>query len=97
MALPDTEPRGKCGYKVLQYFAAGVPAVVSPLGVTGALVSDGRGLTADTAEEWCAALVGPIGDCGERRGGGATAREFAEHEYSYQRWAPELAAVSRSL
>ena len=34
MPLPDSEwTRGKCGYKVLQYFSAGVPAVASPVGV----------------------------------------------------------------
>lgn len=98
MPLPDTEwARGKCGYKALQYFSAGVPAVVSPVGVASRLVGDSRGLIATTPEEWRAALTRLIDDVDERRERGAAAREFAEREYSYQRWAPELAALLRSL
>ncbi|MGH3265009.1 MAG: glycosyltransferase, partial [Trebonia sp.] len=49
MPLPDTEwTRGKSGYKLLQYFAAGVPAVASPVGVNAEFVADGRGLAATT-------------------------------------------------
>jgi glycosyltransferase involved in cell wall biosynthesis len=98
MPLPDTEwARGKCGYKLLQYFAAGVPAVASPVGVAPALVGQDRGLTASAPDEWRAALTRLIGDADERRERGAAARTFAERDYSYQRWAPELAALLRSL
>jgi glycosyltransferase involved in cell wall biosynthesis len=98
MPLPDTEwARGKCGYKLLQYFSAGVPAVASPVGVASTLVGDGRGLTASTPDEWGTALMRLIGDVDERRERGAAAREFAARDYSYQRWAPELAGLLRSL
>lgn len=98
MPLPDTEwARGKCGYKALQYFSAGVPAIVSPVGIASRLVGDGRGLIATTPDEWRAALTRLIDDVDERRERGAAAREFAEREYSYRRWAPELAGLLRSL
>jgi glycosyltransferase involved in cell wall biosynthesis len=98
MPMPDTEwARGKCGYKVLQYFSAGVPAIASPVGVASELVGDGRGLAASNSGEWREALEQLIADDNERRQRGAAARAFAEREYSYQRWAPELAGLLRSL
>jgi glycosyltransferase involved in cell wall biosynthesis len=98
MPLPDTDwARGKSGYKLLQYFAAGVPAVASPVGVNAALVEDGRGLLASTEDEWTAALTELIGDVDTRRAFGLNARSFVEREYSYQRWAPELAQMFRAL
>jgi glycosyltransferase involved in cell wall biosynthesis len=100
MPLADTEwARGKCGFKLLQYFAAGVPAVASPVGVNAALVGEAeeRGLLAATPDEWSAALERLVRDVDSRRAMGAEARRFVEREYSYQRWAPELAALLREL
>jgi glycosyltransferase involved in cell wall biosynthesis len=98
MPLPDTDwARGKSGYKLLQYFAAGVPAVASPVGVNAELVSDDRGLLASSTQEWEHTLTAMLRDAEGRRASGAAARQFVEREYSYQRWAPELAALLRSL
>jgi glycosyltransferase involved in cell wall biosynthesis len=98
MPLPDTAwTRGKCAYKLLQYFAAGVPAVSSPVGVARELIGAERGLLASTVQTWQEALARLIADPDERRERGARARAFVEREYSYERWAPELAAMLRSL
>ena len=98
MPLPDTDwARGKCGYKVLQYFSAGVPAVASPVGVATELVGSERGVLAASPQEWHSALERLIDDVDERRERGAAARAFVEREYSYQRWAPELAAMLYSV
>jgi glycosyltransferase involved in cell wall biosynthesis len=98
MPLPDSDwTRGKSGYKLLQYFAAGVPAVASPVGVNAALVEDGRGLLASSELEWAAALTELMNDVDGRRALGLNARRFVEREYSYQRWAPELAQMFRGL
>jgi hypothetical protein len=98
MPLRDSAwARGKCGYKLLQYFAAGVPAIASPVGVNPLLVGDDRGLLADSAAEWGRALKQLAADAGERRQRGAAARAFVERDYSYTRWAPELAAMLRSV
>ena len=69
MPLPDSEwARGKCGYKALQYFSAGVPAIASPVGVARELVGeDGeRGALASSPEEWHAALERLAADAAER-------------------------------
>ena len=98
MPLRDSPwARGKCGYKLLQYFAAGVPAIASPVGVNGALVGSERGLIADGALDWERAFEQLAADAAERRQRGAAARAFVERGYSYARCAPELAALLRSV
>lgn len=98
MPLPDTDwARGKCGYKLLQYFSAGVPAIASPVGVNSELIGRDRGLLATSPSEWYAALKELVNDVDRRRDSGAAARVFVEREYSYQRWAPEVAKLMRSL
>jgi glycosyltransferase involved in cell wall biosynthesis len=98
MPVPDTDwARGKCGYKVLQYFSAGVPTVASPVGVNPGLVGQERGLLAGSPDEWRRAVIELARDVSGRRQRGAAAREFVERQYSYQRWAPELAGLLRSL
>src|SRR5205823_9768219 len=92
MPLPDTPwAKGKCGYKVLQYFAAGVPAVASPVGVSTRLVGDDRGKLAQSDRDWRAALAELASDGAARRQMGSAGRQLVEREYSYQRWTPELA------
>lgn len=98
MPLPDHEwARGKCGFKLLQYFSAGVPAIASPVGVARSMVSTQRGALASSVDDWERALEALISDPGMRREQGAAARAFVERDYSYQRWAPELAGLLRSL
>jgi glycosyltransferase involved in cell wall biosynthesis len=52
--LPDNRfTRGKCGFKVLQYAAAGLPVVASPVGVNSDYVKDGiAGLFAKDTRGW---------------------------------------------
>jgi glycosyltransferase involved in cell wall biosynthesis len=98
MPLPDTEwARGKSGYKALQYFAAGVPAIVSPVGIARQFASEGPALGATSAREWRAALEQLRDDPVERAQRGTAARSFAERDYSYTRWVPELASLLASV
>jgi hypothetical protein len=52
--LPDNRfTRGKCGFKILQYAAAELPVVASPVGVNAQYVRHGiTGLFATNAQEW---------------------------------------------
>ena len=98
MPLPDDPwTRGKCGYKLLQYFAAAVPAVASPVGVNKAIIGNERGRLAKTEDEWFRALSELIADVELRREIGSAARAFVEREFSYQRWAPEYARLLHQL
>jgi len=52
--LPDNRfARGKCSFKVLEYAAAGLPIVASPVGTNADYVRDGiTGLLATNTQEW---------------------------------------------
>ena len=52
--LPDDRfTRGKCGFKILQYFAADLPVIASPVGVNCDLIEQSRaGLLASTRVQW---------------------------------------------
>lgn len=64
----DDWSRGKCALKVLQYMAAGLPVVSSPVGVNGEAVLEGEtGYLARGEEEWVAALQQLAGDRERRR------------------------------
>ncbi len=93
MPLPDTEwARGKCGLKLLQYMALGLPAVASPIGVNQEIISDGEnGFLASTQEEWYATLLWLCRDAQLRVRIGQAARKTVKSEYSLSVWGPRLA------
>jgi hypothetical protein len=80
MPLPDTPyTRAKAGFKLLQYMAAGLPVVASPLGVNRDLVERaGAGLLADRPREWEEALRELATKPELRREMGARGRAFVE-------------------
>jgi glycosyltransferase involved in cell wall biosynthesis len=88
MPLRDDEySRGKCGYKLLQYAAAGLPAVASPVGTNASILS-GLGLTAArSAGDWLDAVsaILEVSDS-DRAALGRRARERAIERYSYSAW-----------
>jgi len=86
MPLPDNDyTRGKCGYKALQYMAAGVPPVVSDVGVNASIVSHGLdGLVAGSEEEFQQSLEALIIDGSLRQKLGESARMKVEKKFSIQ-------------
>lgn len=97
--LPDHPwSLGKCGLKVLQYMAAGLPVVANPVGVHRELIEHGRtGLLAETPEEWAAAIE-QLADSPELRAEmGRAARQTVADRYSVERWGPALAELLNGL
>jgi hypothetical protein len=89
----DRWTRGKCGLKLLQYFAAGVPAVASPVGVQAALVTDGEtGRIASTPDEWARCIAELARDPQLRIGLAKAARSRVEREFSLDVWADRWVA-----
>ena len=83
MPLPD-EPwaRGKCGLKLIQYMACGLPVVASPVGVNSEIVQDGvTGFLACTMREWVQALERLRGDVDLRQNLGMAGRKRVEERY----------------
>jgi glycosyltransferase involved in cell wall biosynthesis len=78
--LPDNPfTRGKCGFKILQYQAAGLPVVASPVGVNSTYVSDGvTGFTAQDIPNWTDRLDILIRDTGLRTSMGRAGRHHVE-------------------
>ena len=92
MPLPDAPwERGKCGYKLIQYMACGLPVVASPVGVNTSIVRPGEnGLLAESPEQWAAAIRRLAEDAGLRRQMGAAGRRQVEDTYSLQAQAGRL-------
>jgi glycosyltransferase involved in cell wall biosynthesis len=92
MPLQDNEfERGKCGLKLLQYMALGIPAVASPVGVNQEIVRHGEtGYLAATEAQWGAAIGALARDRDLRLRIGDAARQRCEQHYSIRRWLPVL-------
>lgn len=92
MPLVD-EPfeRGKCGYKLIQYMACGLPVVASPVGVNHQIVEHGvNGFLAETPEQWEEALRTLAGDPALRARMGQAGRRKVEQQFCLQVTAPKL-------
>lgn len=88
----------KCGLKLIQYMAIGIPAVASPVGVNASIVAHGRdGFVAASDSEWEAALRPLLIDENLRRTVGAAARETARTRYSVEANFPIYEAALRDL
>lgn len=87
----DLWTRGKCGFKLLQYMAVGLPVVCSPVGVNAEIVTNGKeGFWAENEDAWVEHLQSLVKDASLRRRMGQQARCTLEQSYSLQRCAPQL-------
>ncbi|WGZ96185.1 MAG: glycosyltransferase family 4 protein [Candidatus Thiothrix putei] len=58
MPLPDTPwTRGKCGFKLIQYMACGLPIIASPVGINAEIIESGKnGFLASNHKDWITAI-----------------------------------------
>jgi glycosyltransferase involved in cell wall biosynthesis len=98
--IPDDDwSRGKCGLKVLQYMAAGLPVVANSVGVHAEMIVPGEtGFLADTPEQWQAAIARLGHDRELRLRMGRAGRRRLENHYSVRagaaRWLELLGGFS---
>jgi glycosyltransferase involved in cell wall biosynthesis len=99
MPLTDTPwARGKCGYKLIQYMACGVPVIASPVGVNAEIVEHGvNGFLASSEAEWVEALRTLLHDPALRVRMGEAGRRKVERDYSLQVWGPRVAQMLREV
>lgn len=90
----DLWSRGKCGLKLLQYGAAGLPTLANPVGVHPEIVIEGEtGYLPRTDDEWVAAVRRLSGDPGVRSAMGRAARSRIEDYYSVDSLAGRFVAA----
>lgn len=96
MPLEDSPwEKGKCGYKLIQYMACGVPVVASPVGVNCNIIDPGvNGFLANSPVEWNAILHELLlKGFSARRAIGLAGHKRANEQYSLQSQAPRLLSV----
>ena len=90
--------KGKCGYKLIQYMACGLPVVASPIGINKKIIQNGNnGFLAQNTSEWEQALRKLLNDESLRRYLGKNGRKFVEEEYSLQVQSQKLGKIIQSL
>ncbi|MFZ1072649.1 MAG: glycosyltransferase family 4 protein [Verrucomicrobiia bacterium] len=78
----------KCGAKLVQYMAAGLPVVATPIGVNRDIVVDGvTGCLAVQPDDWGRAIHHLAGQEKLRAAFGRAGRELVVRNYSIARWA----------
>lgn len=83
--------KGKCGYKLIQYMACGIPVIASPIGMNTKIIDHGiNGFLADTDEEWAKAIKILKKDKHLRKRMGMAGRKKIENEFSLKLWAPKI-------
>jgi glycosyltransferase involved in cell wall biosynthesis len=90
--------QGKCGYKLIQYMACGLPVVASNVGVNPEIVESGvNGFLANSHDEWVKALGQLLDDRSLSRQMGLAGGQKVESSYCIQKTGPELAELLRSV
>jgi glycosyltransferase involved in cell wall biosynthesis len=86
--------KGKCGYKLIQYMACGLPVVASPIGINTKIIQNGtNGLLAKDTSEWIKALRQLLNDESLRRNMGENGRKCVEKVYSLQVQSQKLGKI----
>lgn len=73
---------GKCGFKILQYMASGLPVIASPVGANASLVRPGEtGLLPARDEDWPDAIAALAHDVELRARMGLAGRKIVERDF----------------
>jgi glycosyltransferase involved in cell wall biosynthesis len=79
--------KGKCGFKLIQYMACGLPVVASAAPANEEIIDDGiNGYIVNSNREWYLSLEKLIQDSSMRERFGKSGRAKVELNYSYQVW-----------
>jgi glycosyltransferase involved in cell wall biosynthesis len=98
MPLPDEDfERGKCAFKIIQYFSAGLPVVCSPIGMNRQVVQHGmNGYLAARPAEWVECLARLLIDAHARSEMAARARQTYLAQFTRERIGERWLEILRS-
>lgn len=99
MPLSDDDwSAGKCAFKILQYMAAGLPCVASPVTMNADVIQNGvNGYLARTDEEWYTAIRTVLLSPDHGRSLGAAGRLQVERDFDTAIVAPRMADLIASV
>lgn len=96
--VDDAFTRGKCAFKLLQYMAATLPCIASPVGANREVVVHGlTGLLADRPDAWQAAFERLLADRAAREAMGRAGRERVLQAYDLRVVVPRAADLVESV
>ena len=94
----DAWSRGKCAFKLLQYMAASLPCVASPVGANTEAVLDGvNGFHARSIDEWEQTLERLIASADLRARCGANGHAHVEKRYALRAYQADYVALLTRL
>lgn len=99
MPLTDDKwTRGKCSFKMLQYMAAGIPSVVSPVGMNRDILQKANvGFAASSQDDWYNAMETLYNDFVLQEEMGKQGRSIVEQFYSAEIIAAHLAEIFKNI
>lgn len=87
MPLPDRlYEQSKCAYKLLQYGAAALPMIGSPVGASSVFLKKADAPSPRSDAEWTSAIVELLRDENSRRSLAARGHRVVRTEYSFEAW-----------
>jgi glycosyltransferase involved in cell wall biosynthesis len=89
----DAWARGKCGFKLIQYLACGVPVVATAVGANLDIVTPGVGYLVSDGRQWFEALSALAGDANLRQTMGEEGRMLVKKRFSLDSTAELLADI----
>jgi glycosyltransferase involved in cell wall biosynthesis len=96
--MDDPWTRGKCGFKLIQYMATGIPVVCSPVGVNNSIVQNGvNGFFASGTNDWEEKLSLLIEDKNLYNSMAVNSRNIAEKNYNLAHWGTFLSGKIKSI
>ncbi|MDC0055081.1 glycosyltransferase family 4 protein [Pseudomonadota bacterium] len=89
---------GKCGYKIIQYMACGLPVIASPVGVNKKIIDSGvNGILASTEKEWERAINYLLDNPELKYSMGDAGRKLVESKYCIQVTSRKLIALLHNV
>ena len=90
--------KGKCGYKLVQYMACGLPVIGSPIGVNSNIIDHGKtGYLASSKNDWTNYIIKLSSDFNLRKNLGYYGRKKVQEQYCLQVQLPKIIKIFSSI